>query len=302
MLYFYANPIFNTLMNKIFPAVLMFASISCLGAEGDLKVAVIGGLDMSGVWSRVETSAESFLDFDITTVIAAPKERVVPAFMRGDVDLLLIHGGDETFALEAMGYASALRTWGYNEFIIAGPRNDPAGIAQANSGREALLKIQASNQSLILFRDAGSHQILRRLMDSADLVPSQLQLIPDKVEKPQQILAQAASDQAYVIVGHLPVAFGRMQSDGIDVLLQGDPSMRRAYVIVTPGPQHPANLVARSNAEKLAEYLISEEGQKALEEPGPDEGMSWIFPRRDASGLLQFPKAQTPRRRVSGNQ
>lgn len=273
----------------------MFVSTFCLGAERELKVAVIGGLDMSGVWSSIKKSAENSLNLDITTVIAAPKERAVPAFMHGDADVLLIHGGDEAFALEAMGYASALRTWGYNEFVIAGPLNDPAGIAQANSGRDGLLKIQTSNQPLISFRDAGSHQILRRLMDNSGLVPSQLKLIPDEVEKPQQILVQAARDQAYVIVGYLPIAFGRMPSDGIEVLLRGDPSMRRAYVVATPGPRHPANSATRINAEKLAEYLISDEGQESFEEIGSAEGVPWIFPRKDASGLLQFPMSQKSR-------
>ena len=103
---------------------------------------------MSGVWPRIEETAEKSLDLDIITVLAAPKEQVVPAFIRGEADLLLIHGGDETFALEAVGYASALRTWGYNEFVIVGPTDDPARIAGAESGRDAMLKIQASMQPL----------------------------------------------------------------------------------------------------------------------------------------------------------
>ncbi|SVE11849.1 uncharacterized protein METZ01_LOCUS464703, partial [marine metagenome] len=92
----------------------------------------------------------------------------------------------------------------------------------------------------------------------------------------------------YVIVGHLPVAFGRMPSEGMKILLSGDPAMRRGYVVVTPGSKHPAGSEARVNAEKLAEYLLSEDGQRALGEAGPSDDVPWIFPRREASGLLQF--------------
>jgi tungstate transport system substrate-binding protein len=284
-------------LNKLLPALLVLGSTLCFGTDEELKVAVIGGLDMSGVWSRIEESAEKSLKLEITTVIAAPKEQVVPAFMNGEADLLLIHGGDETFALEALGYASALRTWGYNEFVFVGPEDDPAGVSQAASGREAIQKLQMSGQPLITFRDPGSYQVLKRLMDQANLVPAQLQLLPDTVNRPQQILVQAARDLAYVVVGHLPVAFGRMPSEGTRILLSGDPSIRRAYVVVTPGPQHSATPAARVNAEKLAEYLLSEDGQRVLSETGPTAGVPWIFPRVNASGLLQF---QVPQRTRSG--
>jgi len=275
-------------LQTLLPAVLVLASTFCFGAERELKVAVIGGLNMSGVWPLIKASAERSLNLDITTVIAAPKEQVVPAFMRGEVDLLLIHGGDETFALEAMGYASALRTWGYNEFVFVGPIDDPAGVGRSASGREALQRIQAAEQPLITFRDPGSYQVLKRLLDQAGLVPGQLQLLPDTVNRSQQILRQAASDRAYVIVGHMPVAFGRMPSEGVKILLSGDPSMRRAYVVVTPGSQHPASTAARVNAEKLASYLLSEGGQRILRETGPTDDVPWVFPRAEASGLLQF--------------
>jgi len=284
-------------MRSFLPALLVLASTFCFGAEEELKVAVIGGLDMSGVWSRIEESAEKSLDLDITTVIAAPKEQVVPAFMRGEADLLLIHGGDETFALEALGYASALRTWGYSEFVFVGPTADPAGVEQAASGREAIQKIQASKQSLIAFRDPGSHQVVKRLLDQAGLVPGQMQLLPDTVSRSQQILQLAASDQAYVVVGHMPVAFGRMPSEGVRILLSGDSSMHRAYVVVTPGAQHPATESARDNAEKLAAYLLSEDGQRILGEAGPSEGVPWVYPRVGASGMLQF----RPQQRVQTN-
>lgn len=278
----------NSRLHRLLPAVLLLAGSLCVGSEAELRVAVIGGLDMSGVWPAIEAAAENALELQISTVSVAPKEKVVPAFMRGDADLLLIHGGDETFALEALGYASPLRSWGYNEFVFVGPPDDPAQVGQAASGREAMLRIQAAKQPLISFRDPGSYQILKRLMDQAGLVPAQLQLLRDTVDKAQQILRQAASDRAYVIVGHMPVAFGRMPSQGVEILLSGDPAMRRAYVVVTPGPQHPATAAARINAQRLAEYLLSADGQRVLTETGPTTDLPWVFPRAEAAGLLQF--------------
>lgn len=274
---------------QCFSFLCFFMSMPGFAAETELGVAVIGGLDMSGVWTRIEAAAEAELGLDISTEVAAPKEEVVPAFMRGDVDLLLIHGGDETFALEALGYASALRTWGYNDFVFVGPEADPAGIASATSGSEVMRLLQASQQPLISFRDIGSQQVVRRLMEGTGLIPAQFNLITDRVERAQQILTQASEDNAYVVVGHMPVAFGRMQSEGVKILYGGDPGMRRAYVIVTPGPLHPAGSAARANAERLATYLVSEAGQALLAESGPAAGVPWIYPRASGGGLLDLP-------------
>lgn len=280
-------------MKSVFRYLQLLSALSVLVSNPsfshaeELRIAVIGGLERSGDWARIKESAEEHLTLNIATVIAAPKEQVIPAFMSGDADALLIHGGDETFALESLGYGSALRTWGYNEFVFVGPEGDPAGISKARSGQDALQKIQTSGQPLISFRDPGSHQILKRLMDQAGLVPGQLNLLHDSASRPQQILRQAKNDGAYVIVGHIPVASGRMPSEGVRILLQGDPAMRRAYVIVTPGIRHPATPAARSNAEKLARYLLSDQGQQIVGGLGPDD-KSWLFPRSEATGLLQF--------------
>ncbi|MCB1671936.1 MAG: tungsten ABC transporter permease [Gammaproteobacteria bacterium] len=260
-----------------------------LAAE-EVRVAVIGGLERTGDWERIRTTAERRLNLQISTVLSAPKEQIVPVFMRGEAELLLIHGGDETFALEALGLASPSHIWAYNDFVIAGPEDDPAGVAGAESGSEALRKIQTNGQSLISFRDPGSHQILDRLLEQAGLIPAQINLRPDSVNRPQQILRQAAQDRAYVIVGHIPVAFGRMPSRGIKVLFTGDPSMRSGYVAVTPGPEHPADPAARHNAERLAQFLISPQGQELLYDPTAVDGARWLYPRQEATGLLSFPE------------
>lgn len=55
----------------------------------------------------------------------APKEGVIPPFRRGEADLLLIHGSDETYALQAAGLAAPLRAWAMNEHVIVGPDDDP---------------------------------------------------------------------------------------------------------------------------------------------------------------------------------
>lgn len=88
----------------------------------------------------------------------------------------------------------------------------------------------------------------------------------------------AARQQAYAVVGHIPVALGKIPSAGLQVLLKGDPAMRRVFVVVEPGPLHPASRHARRQAHRLADFLVSPAGQSLLVEIDQARGGPWLFP------------------------
>lgn len=257
-------------------------------ATAEIRVAVVGGLARCGVWTELARRAETATGLHITTVAAAPKGDILPQFSSGEADLLLIHGSDETFDLLARGMAAPLRAWAQNEHVIAGPADDPAGVRAARDGAEALRRIVAADAPLMGFRDPGSFSIVQRLWRASGVSPGPRQQLPDDSAQPQRILDAAASQHAYVVVGHIPVVFGRMQNPGYRVLLSGDPAMRRVYVAVEPGPRHPADAARRELARRLADYLLSPAGQADLaaanravateQQPGP-----WIFPLSPAA-------------------
>ena len=247
-------------------------------AAPTVRVAVVGGLTLSGVWPRLASKASAATGLGIDTVAAAPKEGVIPAFSRGDADLLLIHGSNESFALLAAGLAAPLRAWAFNEHVLVGPADDPAQVASAGSGRAAMARIVAANAPLLAFRDPGSFSIAQALFRRAGVRPGPGQQLYDDAESPQAVLASAARQHAYAVVGHIPVALGKMPSHGLKVLLHGDPAMRRVYVLVEPGPAHPASAEQRQYARQLADYLLSPAGQADLRAADREAGGPWVFP------------------------
>lgn len=250
-----------------------------------VRVAVVGGLVLCGVWPALAARAEKATGLHLETVAAAPKEGVVPPFRRGEADLLLIHGSDETYALQAAGFAAPLRAWAANEHVIVGPLADPADIADAPNAAEALRRIIAADAPLIGFRDPGSFGIVHGLLRSAGLHPGPRQQLFDDAESPQLVLRSAAAKNGYAVVGHIPVAFGKMPSEGMRVLLTGDPAMRRVYVAVEPGPLHPADAARRRAAHRLAEYLLGRQGQADLQAADRQAGGPWVFPLTSRAAL-----------------
>jgi tungstate transport system substrate-binding protein len=180
----------------------------------------IYALVLCGVWQELSKLAEKATGIHIETVAAAPKEGIVPKFVSGDTDLLLIHGSDESYALQAEGLAAPLCAWAYNEHVIVEPSDDPAKIAEVQNGINVIRRISTANAAMIGFRDPGSFTIMQHLWWAADLRPS-------------------AKQHAYAVVWHIPVAFGKMPMGDYRVLLSGDPAMRRVYVLVEPGSRHP---------------------------------------------------------------
>jgi tungstate transport system substrate-binding protein len=274
-------------------ALSALSSWPALAAE-TVRVAVVGGLVMCGVWPALVPLAEKATGLKIETVAAAPKEGIVPVFRRGEADLLLIHGSDETYALQAAGLAAPLRAWAMNEHVIVGPNDDPAHIADARDGTEALERILKANAPMIGFRDPGSFAIVAGLLRAAGLHLGPRQQLFDEGESAQGVLRSAAANKAYVVVGHIPVAFGKMPSEGMQVLVKGDPAMRRVYVAVEPGPRHPATTRQRKAARKLADFLTSPAGQAALRRVDAEAHGPWIFPLPDGQSRqpLSLPISQ----------
>ena len=242
-----------------------------------VRVAAVGGLVLSGVWPRLAQQAGQALALQVDTVAASPKEGVVPVFERGDAELLLIHASDEALGLQASGHAAPVRVWAWNEHVLVGPAADPAQVRSARDGQEALRRIADAAAPFIAFRDPGSYTVVQRLWRRAGIRPDARWAHIDTDATPQAVLQQAQALGAYAVVGHIPVAFGKMAAPGVQVLLKGDPQIRRPYVVLTPGPRHPAGAQARQQALRLADYLVSPEGQAALGAADRAAGGPWLF-------------------------
>lgn len=242
-----------------------------------LAVAAIGGLTLCGTWPLLAARLEQALGIRIDTVASGNKEVVVPAFASGEAALMLIHGSDPTFALQAAGMAAPLRAWGLNEHVIVGPVDDPAGVRAAGSAVEAMRRIARTQSPFIAFRDPGSHGIVEALWREGG-VRAGPWVLPDTSSKAQSTLLLANDKRAYAVVGHIPVRFGKIPYGDLQVLLSGDPAMRRVYVAVEPGPRHPAGAAERALAKKVVDYLVSPVGQAELVAADRAAGGPWIFP------------------------
>jgi tungstate transport system substrate-binding protein len=225
-----------------------------------VRVAVIGGMTMTGMWQELAAKFEADTGWKTTLVMTGPKDVISEPFERGEVDVLTMHSSDKTTDLVANGFGTNLRPWARNEHTIVGPGNDPAGIRGMNDGAEALKKIAAAHAPFVDFYGPGSRELTHKLWQRAGLKPEGDWILKDESPTPQEIVAFAEKKQAYVVVGRIPVTNGKMALGKMEVLVQGDPEMRRPYVVIEANPKKfpQAN---SAGARALADWLTGEKGQ-----------------------------------------
>lgn len=248
-----------------------------------IRVAVIGGMTMSGMWQELAATFEKQTGWKTVLVITGPKAVISEPFKRGEVDLLTMHSADQTTDLVADGYGIHLRPWARNEHTIVGPASDPAGIRGMKDGAAALKKIAAKHAPFVDFYGPGSRELTHKLWTRAGLKPEGDWVLKDESPTPQEIVSFAEKKQAYVVVGLIPVTNGKMALGGMQVLVSGDPEMRRPYVVIEANPaKFPQANTAGARA--LADWLTGVQGQTFLIE----------FGRKSPGGIPLFHPVNPP--------
>ncbi len=252
--------------------LLSLVTLACSACDATVKppadrapvrVAVIGGMTMTGLWQEVSDLFKARTGYDVQVVVTGPRPGLADAMRAGRVDLLTMHSGDITTNLVAEGYAVNMRPWTRNDLVIVGPAGDPAGIRGLHDGAEALRRIAAARANLVDFQGIGSREVMHGLWARAGLRPGGEWLIRDESSGHLDTLRFAAARNAYVVVGRMPVLFDKLKADGMEILVDGDPAMRRPYMVMQANPQRFPHANA-AGARALADFLLSDAVQTHL--------------------------------------
>ena len=79
-------------------------------------------------------------------------------------------------------------------------------------------------------------------------------------DKQRRVLAIAAEDKAYTLVGRIPFRSGKIPSDGMAVMVEGDIRLRRPYMVAVANPARVAGAHVRE-ARRLVAFLRSADTQ-----------------------------------------
>jgi tungstate transport system substrate-binding protein len=232
-----------------------------------VRCAVIGGMTMTGLWPQIAQMFEADTGYQVQVVATGPRPILNDAMRAGKVDLLTMHSGDITTDLVADGYGLNMRPWTRNELCILGPPDDPAHIRGMTNGAAALRKIAEARARFVDFEGIGSRELVHTLWRLSGAEPRGDWVLKDDTISKWNILQFARTNDAYVVVGYIPAQMGKMPAQGMEILVQNDPVMRRPFIVMETNPKKFSD-VNYAGARALSDYLLSAKVQNFLLEFG----------------------------------
>ncbi|MFC0417844.1 substrate-binding domain-containing protein [Cytobacillus solani] len=196
---------------------------------------------------------------------------------KGEADVLLVHAPDSEQELVDSGDAINRKRVMYNDFILVGPANDPAGIKGMEVG-EAFQKL-FNDGAVFISRgdDSGTHKKELDIWKSLELTPGDNTSYAETGQGMGNTLQVAAEKQGYVITDRATY-LAQKESLDLEILVEGDEDLLNIYHVMQINPEK-HDKVFSEGAEKFVDFMINEETQKVIEEFGQEEyGEPLFFP------------------------
>jgi tungstate transport system substrate-binding protein len=237
-----------------------------LAAQAQDKFMVMSSTtstEQSGLFAHLLPAFKKTSGIDVR-VVAQGTGQALDMGRRGDADLLFVHDqvAEEKFVAE--GFGIERRPVMYNDFVVVGPKADPAGV-KGNDVVEALKKLGASKADFVSRGDkSGTHAAELRYWKAAGLDTP-----VGKVAGYKECgcgmgpaLNIASSTNAYVLADRGTWLSFKNRGE-LAILVEGDKRLFNQYGVIVVNPaKHPH--VKKDMAQAFADWVVSPAGQASI--------------------------------------
>jgi len=239
-------------------------------ARDQLIVATTTSLNDSGLFEDVVLPAYAEIAPDVTVkVVAVGSGEAIAMAERGEADVLTVHSPAAEQEFMAAGYGTLRLQFAYNYFIIVGPESDPAGVAETTTAAEGFAAIAESGSVFVSRGDeSGTHSKELAIWESAGIEPSGDWYLSTG-QGMGETLRIASEKQGYTLTDTGTYLAQKDTLDLVPLSPESDDLQNTYSVILIDQNLHTA--INAAAAERLAQYLVSKEGQDAIAAYGEQE-------------------------------
>jgi tungstate transport system substrate-binding protein len=242
----------------MFLRALLFCLIPFAASAETMRMAVTTSFQNSGLAEVLlpQITADTGIEVDLVVVGTGQALRLGAA---GDVDAVLVHSRIAEEAFVADGSATHRREIMYNDFVIVGPKDDPAGLAGAASAPEALARIAATEAPFVSRGDdSGTHKTELTLWETSGMAAEGAWYRPVGAGM-GAALNTAVGMGAYVLSDRASwLNFGNQ--GGMAIAFQGDPALFNQYAYLPVNAARHSHVNADA-ARKLEDWLVSDQAE-----------------------------------------
>ncbi len=230
-------------------------------AAAELRLAATHTLEDSGLLKTLIPAFERASGIKVRLAIGGTGQ-VLKFAANGDVDAVVSHVKAQEEKLVASDAGLKRYAVAYNDFLIAGPPQDPAGVRGMRDAVAALRKIHNAKVRFISRGDeSGTHVKERELWRAAGLQPGGPDYLSAGVGM-GRVLMMAGEMQAYTLCDRATFAAFRGRT-GLEQLVEGDARLYNEYAVVAVNPARFPGVNA-ADAAKFVTWLTSTEAQKLI--------------------------------------
>ena len=241
-------------------AALPFASRA---QDKMIVMASTTSTEQSGLFPHLLTAFKAATGIDVR-VVAVGTGQALDMGRRGDADVLFVHdqAAEEKFVAE--GFGIERRPVMYNDFVIVGPKADPAGL-KGKDALEALKRLAVSKESFISRGDkSGTHAAELRYWAAAGLDAPAGKVAGYKACGcgMGQALNMASSLNGYVLADR-GTWLSFKNRGNLAILVEGDTRLFNQYGVIVVNPaKHPHTKTELAQA--FSDWVVSADGQATI--------------------------------------
>lgn len=195
----------------------------------------------------------------------------------GNADLILVHAKASEEEFIAGGYGVERLPFMYNFFVIVGPKDDPAGIADCEDAASAFAKIRESGSKFISRGDeSGTHKAELKIWgeDAPDAATDSWYISAG--QGMGACLTMASEEQAYCLTDK--ATFLSMEAElNLSLLLEKGDDMKNTYSLIAVNPETIDGLNV-DGAQAFIDWMLSDEASELIAKYGQEQyGVSLFY-------------------------
>jgi len=232
-------------------------------AQKSIIVSSTTSTEQSGLFGHILPPFEKKTGIQVK-VVAVGTGQALDIGRRGDADVVFVHDkvAEEKFVAE--GFADKRTEVMFNDFVLLGPKSDPAKVTGGKDIQAALKKIADSKSTFVSRGDkSGTHAAELRYWKGADIaVSANLPWYKETGSGMGPALNTASGMNGYILSDRATWLTFKNRGD-LAILVQSDPKLFNQYgVMLVSSAKHPN--VKKAEGQAFLDWITSKEGQDTI--------------------------------------
>ena len=251
------------MLSTVLSVALLAAAPPAL-AQHFITVASTTSTEQSGLFKHMLPAFQKKTGIEVR-VVALGTGQALDMARRGDADVVFVHAKSAEEKFIAEGHGVKRLPVMYNDFVLIGPKSNPAKVAGGKDITEALKKIKAASAPFVSRGDrSGTHmaEIALWKQSGIDIAVDKGPWYRDTGQGMGPALNSASSMNGYILSDRATWLAFRNRGD-LTIVVEGDKRLFNQYGVILVNPEKHKH-VKKEQAQAFIDWVVSPEGQKNI--------------------------------------